>query len=60
MRRRGRQDRQGGKRRWGWLGVGEASCETELDDKEVDDVGYAEGDDMDELKCKYTRTSSQH
>ena len=34
----------------GGLRVGEASCEVERDEKEVDGVGHAEGDDMDELK----------
>ena len=34
----------------GW-GVAEASCETERDEKEVDGVGHAEGDDANERKC---------
>ena len=34
----------------GGLEVGEASCEVERDEKEVDGVGYAEGDEVDELK----------
>ena len=33
----------------GELDVGEASCEAERDEKEVDVVGHAEGDDVDEL-----------
>ena len=33
-------------------GVGDASWETEQDEKEVDGVGHVEGDDVDELKCK--------
>ena len=32
------------------LGVGEASCEVERNKKEVDGVGHAEGDEVDELK----------
>ena len=39
----------------GELGIGEASCDAEREEKEVDDVGHADGDDMDEL-----RTSAQH
>ena len=34
----------------GGLGVFEASCEVERDEKEVDGVGHAEGDEVDELK----------
>ena len=50
LRWRGRQDRQGGARRWRGLGVAaEASCEAERDEKEVDGVKHAEGDDVDEL-----------
>ena len=45
LRWRGRQDRQGSERRWGRLGIREASCEVERDEKEVDSVGHAEGDD---------------
>ena len=36
--------------RWGGLGVREASCEIEQDEKKVDGVGHAEGDEVDELK----------
>ena len=52
MRWRGRQDRQGSERRWGRVGMGEASCDAEQDKKEVDGVGHAEGDDVDELKVQ--------
>ena len=31
----------------GWLGVGEASCEVERDEKEVNGAGHAEGDEVD-------------
>ena len=34
----------------GRVGVGEASCEVERDEKEVDGVGHAEGDGVDELQ----------
>ena len=34
----------------GGLGVREASCEVERDEKEVDGVGNAECDEVDELK----------
>ena len=34
----------------GGLGVGEASCEVKRDEKEVDGVGYAEGDEVDEIQ----------
>ena len=34
----------------GRVGVGEASCEVKPDEKEVDGVGHAEGDQVDELK----------
>ena len=34
------------------LGVGEARCEVERDEKKVDDVGHAEGDEVDELKVQ--------
>ena len=37
----------------GGLRVGEASCEVERDEKEVDGVGHAEGDEVDELKVCY-------
>ena len=47
----------------GGLGVGEASCEAERDTKEVDGVGYAKGDEVDDLEvqldCKL-RTTAQH
>ena len=36
----------------GGLVIGEASCEAERDEKEVDGVGHAEGDDVDELKVQ--------
>ena len=36
----------------GGLGVGGASCEVERDEKEVDGVGHAEGDEVDELKVQ--------
>ena len=36
----------------GGLGIGEASCEVERDEKEVDGIGHAEGDEVDELKVK--------
>ena len=36
----------------GGLGVEEASCEVERDEKEVDDVRHAEGDEVDELKVQ--------
>ena len=49
LRWRGRQDRGSGKR-WGRVGVAEASCEVERDEKEVDGVGHAEGEEVDELK----------
>ena len=52
LRWRGRQDRQGGERIECELGVGEASCEAERDEKDVDGVGHAEGDDVDELKLQ--------
>ena len=35
----------------GW-GVGEASCEVERGEKEVDGVGHAEGDEVDEPKVQ--------
>ena len=31
------------------LGVGETSCEVERDEKEVDGVGHAEDDEVDEF-----------
>ena len=34
----------------GGLGIGEASCEIERDEKAVDVVGHAEGDEMNEFK----------
>ena len=34
------------------LGIGKASCDAEREEKEVDDVGNAEDDDMDELKVQ--------
>ena len=36
----------------GELGVGEASCEVERDEKEVDGVGHAEGDEVDDLEVQ--------
>ena len=36
----------------GGLGVGEASCEVERDEKEVDGVGHAADDELDELKVQ--------
>ena len=48
LRWRWRQDR-GSEKRWERVGVGEASCEVERDEKEVDGVGHAEGDEVDEL-----------
>ena len=36
----------------GGLGVGEASCEVERDEKEVDGVGHAEGDEVDDLEVR--------
>ena len=36
----------------GGLGVGEASCEVERFEKEVDGVGHAEGDEVNELKVQ--------
>ena len=50
LRRRERQDRQGSEKRWGGLGLGEASCEVERDEKEVNGAGHAEGDEVDELQ----------
>ena len=50
LRWRSRQNRQGCEKRWGGFGVGEASCEVEQDKKEVDGVGHAEGDEVDELQ----------
>ena len=45
------RDRTEGVRRDGeGLGVREASCEVERDEKELDGVGHAEGDEVDELK----------
>ena len=35
-----------------WVGVVEASCEAERDEREVHGVGHAEGDDVDELKVQ--------
>ena len=32
------------------LGVGEARCEVKREEKEVDGVGHAEGEEVDELK----------
>ena len=32
------------------LGIGETSCEVDRDEKEVDIVGHADGDDVDEPK----------
>ena len=49
LRCRGRQDR-GSEKRLGRIGVGEASCEVERDEKEVHGVGHAEGDEVDKLK----------
>ena len=40
------------KRDGGGLGVGEASYEVERDEKEVDVVGHAEGDEVDELNVQ--------
>ena len=34
----------------GRVGIGEASCEVERDEKEVDGLGHAEADEVDELK----------
>ena len=50
LRRRGRQDRQWSEKRWGRVGIGEASCEVERDEKEVDGVEHADGDEVDELQ----------
>ena len=50
LRRRGTQDRQGSERRWGSVGVGEASGEVKRDEKEVDGEIHAEGNELDELK----------
>ena len=44
------QDRQGSERWWGRVGVGEASSEVERDEKEVDGVVHAEGDEVDDSK----------
>ena len=43
-----RQDRQNSAR----VGVGEANCEVERDEKEVDGVGHAEGDEVDDLEVQ--------
>ena len=42
LRWRGRQDRHGSERGWEGLRVGEASCEAERDEKEVNGAGHAE------------------
>ena len=34
----------------GGLGVGETICEVQLDEKEMEGIGHAEGDEVDELK----------
>ena len=34
------------------LRVGEASCEVEQDEKEVNGVGHAEGDEVDDLEVQ--------
>ena len=52
LRWRGRFDRQGSERTWGRVGIGEASREAERDEKEVDGVGHAESDDVDEVKVQ--------
>ena len=36
----------------GSVGVGEASCEAQRDEKDVDGVGHAEDDDVDEIKVQ--------
>ena len=36
----------------GRVGDKKASCEAERDEKEVDGVGHAEGDDVDEFKVQ--------
>ena len=36
----------------GGLGVGEASCVVERDEKEVSSVGQAEGDEVDDLEVQ--------
>ena len=46
-------ERETGQRKWEEMGEGwggEASCEVERDEKEVDGVGHAEGNEVDELK----------
>ena len=40
----------GMRRDGGGLGVGEASCEVERDEKAVDGVEHADGDEVDELQ----------
>ena len=35
-----------------WLEVGEASCEVERDEKEVNGVEHAEGDEVDDLEVQ--------
>ena len=47
LRRRGRQDGQDSERRWGGLGY---ERRVKRDEKEVDGVEHAEGDEVDELK----------
>ena len=36
----------------GGLGIGKASCEADRDEKEVDGVGHAEGDEVNDLKVQ--------
>ena len=36
----------------GRVGVGETSCEVEGDEKEVNAVGHAEGDEVDDLEVQ--------
>ena len=38
--------------RWEELGIGEARYDAEREKKEVDDVGHADIDNMDELKVQ--------
>ena len=42
------------------LGIREARCVVERDEKEVDGVGHAEGDEVDELKVIRLGAPAQH
>ena len=47
---KGRQNKQGNKKRWGRIGCRRDELQ-DRDEKEVDGVGHAESDDMNELMC---------